>query len=200
MSVTEQDPDLWRKELRNRGVDEAAIGRLDVFIGVQERFGAAVDLTGPAARARAGRMVLESVAAEVAIPVGARVLDVGSGNGFPIVPLLVVRPDLQGVLLEPRERRWAFLREVVRTLSLGALVERSRIEEYRETGFDVLTVRALAPRVWEPEAVRVLGGSGTVCWWAPDGAAEERRVAGAAPVLTLPLLKGRIVVWRLCST
>ena len=42
-------------------------------------------------------------------PADSRLLDVGSGNGLPGVPLAIMRPDLQVTLLEPRRRRVGFL-------------------------------------------------------------------------------------------
>ena len=46
-------------------------------------------------------------------------MDIGSGAGFPGVPLAIARPDLSVLLLEPRKKRAEFLRHVVRSLPLG---------------------------------------------------------------------------------
>ena len=48
--------------------------------------------------------------------------DIGSGAGFPGVPLAIARPERRWTLIEPRRRRAAFLEEVVRELALDALV------------------------------------------------------------------------------
>jgi 16S rRNA (guanine527-N7)-methyltransferase len=45
-------------------------------------------------------------------------VDVGSGAGFPGIPLKIVRPELMVTLVEPRKKRASFLRHVVRTLKL----------------------------------------------------------------------------------
>jgi 16S rRNA (guanine527-N7)-methyltransferase len=77
-------------------------------------------------------------------------VDVGSGNGFPALPLLMLRPNLNGRLLEPATRKRAFLKEVVRETSLvgrvQALPDRvDRPEDLAGLGpFDVLTMRAVA--------------------------------------------------------
>jgi len=65
------------------------------------------------------------------IPIGASVLDVGSGAGLPGIVLAVARPDLTVTLVEPLARRIAFLAEAVTTLGLtGAVtVLRARAEE-----------------------------------------------------------------------
>jgi len=62
------------------------------------------------------------------IPEGARLADVGSGAGAPALPLLLMRPDLRGTLVEPLRKRVAFLRTAVGTLDLAA---RTRILESR---------------------------------------------------------------------
>lgn len=43
-----------------------------------------------------------------------RLLDIGSGNGFPALPILACRPEVEGVLLERSERKCHFLEEVLR--------------------------------------------------------------------------------------
>lgn len=79
------------------------------------------------------------------LPEGARVIDIGSGAGLPGIVLALARPDISIVLLEPLERRCAFLREVVSELALTNVVaERGKAMEYQGK-FDVVTARAVAP-------------------------------------------------------
>lgn len=61
-------------------------------------------------------------------PQGARLLDVGSGAGFPGVPLKIARPDFQLTLLEARRRRAAFLDLLVAKLALAVEVVHGRAE------------------------------------------------------------------------
>lgn len=83
------------------------------------------------------------------IPIGASVVDVGSGAGLPGIVLAVVRPDLTITLVEPLARRTAFLSEVVAALDLGATVTvvRGRAEEVvgELVAADIVTARAVAP-------------------------------------------------------
>jgi 16S rRNA (guanine527-N7)-methyltransferase len=87
-----------------------------------------------------------AVTAELLAP-GATVTDVGSGAGLPGIPLALARPDLRIELLEPLQRRVAFLREAVSALGLDQIqVVRGRAEDVRGAdGVDVVTARAVAP-------------------------------------------------------
>lgn len=81
---------------------------------------------------------------------GARVVDVGSGAGFPGVPLKIARPDLSMVLLDATLKRVRFLQAVIERLGLeGMEAVHGRAEELgRRPGwagsFDVAVARAVA--------------------------------------------------------
>ena len=84
------------------------------------------------------------------IPLGASVIDVGSGAGLPGIVLAVARPDLTITLVEPLARRTAFLSEVVTALGLDTAVTvvRGRAEDVAggpPAAADVVTARAVAP-------------------------------------------------------
>jgi 16S rRNA (guanine527-N7)-methyltransferase len=70
-------------------------------------------------------------------------LDVGSGNGSPGLVLAVLREDLDVTLLEPRVRRWAFLREAARRVGRPVRVLRFRHDAYGGPAVRTVTVRAL---------------------------------------------------------
>lgn len=74
------------------------------------------------------------------------VADVGSGAGLPGIVLAIARPDVQFTLIEPMERRVAWLDEQVADLGLSnATVVRGRAEEVGLTGtFDMVTARAVS--------------------------------------------------------
>jgi len=83
---------------------------------------------------------------------GARLLDVGSGGGFPGLPVKICRPWIRIVLLEPREKRFYFLKSLIQSLGLEEVtVLRERAQEVRsnpdmEEKFDLVLARALAPQ------------------------------------------------------
>jgi 16S rRNA (guanine527-N7)-methyltransferase len=80
------------------------------------------------------RHFCESMFAAGAIPVDkGRLADIGSGPGFPGIPLKIMRPDLELILVESNIKKGTFLAEVVRELELaGARVLISRYEELGE--------------------------------------------------------------------
>lgn len=89
----------------------------------------------------------ESIFAGSLLPMNrGRLADVGSGAGFPGLPLKIAFPELQVTLLEPNNKKCAFLREVRSTLGLSNLeVVRSRYEDFNATpgSFDFVCSRAL---------------------------------------------------------
>lgn len=81
------------------------------------------------------------------VPVGASVIDVGSGAGLPGLVWGLVRPDLKVTLVEPLLRRAAFLAEAVDELGVGSrvVIRRARAEEVRgELAAGIVTARAVA--------------------------------------------------------
>jgi 16S rRNA (guanine527-N7)-methyltransferase len=118
-----------------------------------------VDLTG----AKTAKDLVEVLLADalvmrdrVLVPEGARVLDVGTGVGAPIVPFLLLRPDVHAVCVEPRRKRVAFLRTAMGQLSLvpRMVVKEGRIEPgapelEQAPGATVACSRAtFAPPMW----------------------------------------------------
>jgi 16S rRNA (guanine527-N7)-methyltransferase len=98
------------------------------------------------------KLILGSLAAMDAHPFEGRerVADVGSGGGFPGIPLKLAMPDISMCLVESDQRKADFLRDAVATLDLGQVeVEARRAEElgreprHREA-YDVVVTRAAA--------------------------------------------------------
>lgn len=93
----------------------------------------------------ATRHVLESLLALPFLAEGARVADVGSGAGLPIIPCLTLRPCLRATLIEASAKKSIFLREALRLLNLGdrAVVINRRFETTETMALDAVTCRAL---------------------------------------------------------
>jgi 16S rRNA (guanine527-N7)-methyltransferase len=93
------------------------------------------------------RHFAESMFGAVMVPVqSGRLADIGSGGGFPGLPLKILRPDLQLFLVESNVKKATFLAEVVRNLQLtGVQVLVSRYEELDEelAPLDFVCARAI---------------------------------------------------------
>ena len=112
-----------------------------------------------------------------------RVLDVGSGAGVPGVPLKIVRPEVELVMVEARRKRASFLAAAIRTLEFsGAKAVHARIEEIptREHGvFDVIVARCTArPTRFFSTVERLLSADGLAVVSGPP------RVGGAGENFT----------------
>jgi 16S rRNA (guanine(527)-N(7))-methyltransferase RsmG len=90
------------------------------------------------------RHYCESIFLAVHLPAGAlRVADLGSGAGFPGMPLAILRPDCSVTLVEAHHRKAVFLREASRELP-NVRVLPSRFEEVAEPPFDRVVSRAVS--------------------------------------------------------
>lgn len=106
--------------------------------------------------------------------------DVGSGAGLPGIVLAIARPDVDFVLIEPMERRVAWLTEQVTILDLdNVTVVRARAEDYREAvKFDQLTARAVSAfSKLIPLCTPLLASGGEMVLM--KGAGAEREIAAA---------------------
>ena len=195
----------WTRRVQEAGIAAPLADRLAAYLAMLGRWASAVDLLGTMSEEEliSGHL-LESLAALPFVPASGTLLDVGSGNGFPAIPILLGRPTVRGVLLEPRERRWAFLREVVRELGLEAEVLRERVAEHRGPAYTAVTVRGVALATWLPHAARLVDGGGAVLFWtSPGNAAILARKVKSGRVLTFALPdsgRGCLAVWRPRST
>lgn len=96
------------------------------------------------------RHFLDCAALAPYMPQDGRVLDVGTGAGFPGIPLKIAFPDVEVVLLDSLNKRVKFLNEVIGQLGLskitavhGRAEDFARQKDYREQ-FDLVVSRAVA--------------------------------------------------------
>jgi 16S rRNA (guanine527-N7)-methyltransferase len=110
------------------------------------------------------------------------VLDLGSGNGSPGLVLALLRPDLEVTLVEPRLRRWAFLREATRVTGRSDVrVFRGRHLEWPGPPAETVLVRALALPLGELRALVRPAGRVLVLGRAPAPAPGFQAEPGPAP-------------------
>jgi 16S rRNA (guanine527-N7)-methyltransferase len=120
--------------------------RLSTYYALLLKWNSRLHLVAPCSPEQfATRHILESLLLLRYLPRGARVVDVGSGAGLPIIPCLILRPDLRATLIESSQRKAAFLSEALRGISKSesALVIVGRFEETPLLQADFITCRAL---------------------------------------------------------
>jgi 16S rRNA (guanine527-N7)-methyltransferase len=141
----------WIQE-QGLNVNEENLALLEGYLDELSRWNQHINLVGPTSRDRIVReLVLDSLIALPVLPDRGTLLDVGSGAGFPALPLKMSGSTLEFLLMEPIQKRVAFLKHVIRTTALdGISVVRGRIESpppgrLNRAGYDVVTSRAMAP-------------------------------------------------------
>lgn len=122
------------------------------------------------------RHIVNSAAVAEFLPAEGTVADVGSGAGFPGIVAAAMRPQLGFSLVEPMERRAAWLAAVVEELGLDNVeIHHARAEElHRQVKFSAVTARAVASMDklarW---TLPLLGSGGRLVALKGDRAADE---------------------------
>lgn len=142
------------------GIAGAALEKLCRYLDTLAAWSPRVNLTAARNPEERVRLLVGDVLAAAALPTPGRVIDVGSGNGSPGMVFALLRDDLEVTLVEPRARRWAFLREVARTAGPARPV---RVVRARHDGYDgppaaTVTLRALALPLGELDRLVEHGG------------------------------------------
>lgn len=122
------------------------------------------------------RHVLNSAVMAPLLETGMKVADIGTGGGMPGLVLAIVRPDVEFHLIEPMERRCAWLTEQVERLKISNVeVLRGRAEEYHDAfEVDVVTARAVtALRKLIPITVPLLRDGGQTMFLKGSGVDAE---------------------------
>jgi 16S rRNA (guanine527-N7)-methyltransferase len=113
------------------------------------------------------RHFCECMYAAVAVPVeNGRLADVGSGAGFPGIPLKIIRPDLQIFLVESNMKKATFLAEVLRNIELPDT--RVLVSRYEELGEEVSPLDFVCSRA--------LGDFGPFLTWAASQFVAAKQV------------------------
>lgn len=127
----------------------AQLSQVQAYLELLLRWNRRVNLTAIREPRRIVReLFCESMYLTRVLPLSGSLLDIGSGAGFPGLALKLVAPELSVVLLEPRQRRCAFLKEAVRFLHVSDItVEAAPMSQYgrgyREC-FEIATTRGVA--------------------------------------------------------
>ena len=128
----------------------------------------------------------DSILAADLIPKEASVIDVGTGAGFPGIPLKLVRPDIRLVLVDSLGKRILFLRELCNELGLDVPAIHARAEDAARDpelrgAFDIVVSRAVAPMsiLTELTVPFLVVGGASLMYKGPQ-AAEEIPACGRA--------------------
>lgn len=126
-------------------LSEEQIHRLELHYSMLCKWNQRLNLTRITdAREAASLHYAESVFAAKFVGLAGRVLDIGSGAGFPVIPLAVCLREVRFTALEANQKKSTFLKETKDELGLANLeVACERAEEFSISGYDIVTSRAL---------------------------------------------------------
>lgn len=169
--------------------DRAAIERFEAFHAILDEYNRRMDLTAVLDEdERVDRHDLDSAAplAQGLLAEDAKVIDVGTGAGFPGMPLLILRPGLRMTFLDALNKRIAFLQDALGRLGLTATTLHARAEDaarmdtHREA-YDAAVSRAVASSATLQELTLpfVRTGGLAIAWKGP-GVQEELTAARRA--------------------
>ena len=155
--------------------------RFEAYLDLLFKWNKTFSLTSFSNRQEAAELgVAPSLLATSHLPQGAKVLDVGSGGGFPAVVLALARPDLEIVLAEPSNPKAVFLAETARALGLAYRVEARTVESLlavEARNWDAITVRGVHLRKGlVRKLARSLAPDGKLLIWAAGERAEQYRI------------------------
>lgn len=143
----------------NLDLPAETVSRLGEYYSLLTRWNDRLHLVAPCSPPGfAVRHVLESLMLLPHLPPNARLADIGSGGGLPIIPCLIARPDLQATLIESSQKKSVFLREASR--SLQATIIAQRFEQVDPPDVSFVTCRALDQFMQKLPALLD---------WAPEG-------------------------------
>jgi 16S rRNA (guanine527-N7)-methyltransferase len=134
------------------------VSRIEQYLQLLVKWNRKINLTAEKeSKDILNRHVFDSLQYSRAIEPGYRVMDIGSGAGFPGIPLKIIFPELKLVLVESQRKRCSFLETVVRDLEMDQVeVINARAEEISDTKedqFDAVVFRAVS----ESQACLLLG-------------------------------------------
>lgn len=119
-------------ELRGVPFSNETIERFQEFCAILQKWNDKINLTSEKdARSILERHVFDSLQYLRWMDPSHKTLDIGSGAGFPGIPIKIIYPDLELTLLDSQKKRCSFLREAIRSLKLASVdVAEGRVESF----------------------------------------------------------------------
>lgn len=192
----ERFEELLRREEPATALSPDQASLLARYLSELDRWRRRTNLTGPLTASELVEHAVEALVPIELLTPAVSLVDIGSGAGFPGLPLAIARPDVSVTLLEPRSRRAAFLRHVARTLPLpNAAVHEARIEKVGGQTFGVAAVRAVGRLDRILGEGRFLDPHGLLFLWTtePGQRGRELPAFGLETVLPIPGTRSRAV-------
>ena len=125
------------------GIDPVCIQKLSDFLDLFEKWNRSINLSAAASRVELQEHLEDSLHVAPYLRGAKRVLDVGSGGGFPVVVAAICLPQTELTSLEPVHKKHAFLRTAARELALANLSPfAERLEDHEIHDYDAATSRA----------------------------------------------------------
>lgn len=162
--------EILESELHQFEIDLTAAqkGPLVTYCEELSRWNRKINLTGLTGAALVRRLIVEPVWIGLRLKMSGVLLDIGSGNGSPAIPLNVVSHFQKCHLVEARTRRAAFLRHVAAELNLReVIVHRSKFEDVLTEiqSPDWITLQAVALTSELMNAMRMIAKPSTTIVW-----------------------------------
>ena len=159
--------------------------RCESFLRLLARWNRVHNLTAARDAPARARHLRDCLCARDEFPPQSRIIDIGSGNGFPAVPLAVARPDCRFDLVEARAKKASFLRQAAIELDLANVrVRETRIEDWSPAAPpDFVTARGFADLAASADAVAHFfrPPQTMLCWKAVDPRPECEELARRRP-------------------
>jgi 16S rRNA (guanine527-N7)-methyltransferase len=150
--VAKDDISGLSRILKSYGITltQSQLSLFDTYLDELERWNKGINLTGLTSRKRMmNELLMDSLIPAPYVPAHGFGLDIGSGAGFPAIPIKILHPDLFFQLIEATRKKVIFLKHAIRVLKLdGIHVIHGRIENLRQElhdpGYHIVTARAVA--------------------------------------------------------
>lgn len=134
---------MIERALDSLGIERSCKRNLSAFVALFEKWNKSINLSAASTRDEVVEHLVDSLHVVPHLRGRDRVLDVGSGGGFPVVVAAICLPDSSFTSLEPVHKKHAFLRTAARELGLKNLDPYAqRIEEHETRDYDAAMSRA----------------------------------------------------------
>ena len=170
-----------------------ALADLSAYYSLLTRWNPRLHLVAPCSPEEfATRHILESLMLLKHLPQDAKIADIGSGAGLPIIPCLIARPDLHATPIESSQKKSVFLREALNAVDRSTTIIARPFEEAPMPDVDFITCRALHQFMEKlPDIIRWAPQSSTLLLFGGETLGEQ--LGGHTQTFQIPLSERRFL-------